>query len=52
MRSNNFETQELKEINRKGAGELRGFPILWIGIIGEGSLMAVKKFKYQERLEM
>ena len=33
MRSNSFEMQEVKEISRKDARELRGFPILWMGII-------------------
>ena len=28
MRSNSFETQEVREIGRKEAGEPRGFPIL------------------------
>ena len=27
MRSNNFDTQEVREIGRKEAGESRGFPI-------------------------
>ena len=29
MRSKNFDTQEVREIGRKEAGESRGFPILW-----------------------
>ena len=33
MRSKSFETQEVREIGRKEAGESRGFPILWIRII-------------------
>ena len=33
MRSNSFETQAVKEIGRKEAGESRGFPILCMGII-------------------
>ena len=28
MRSKSFDTQEMREIGRKGAGESRGFPIL------------------------
>ena len=32
MRSNNIETQEVREIGRKEAGESSGFPILWMGI--------------------
>ena len=35
MRSKSFETQEVKKIGRKEAGESRGFPILWMGIIGD-----------------
>ena len=31
--SNSFETQEVREIGRKEAGESRGFPILCMGII-------------------
>ena len=31
--SKSFETQEVKEIGRKEAGELRDFPILWMGIM-------------------
>ena len=33
MRSNSFETQEMREIGCKEAGESRGFPILCMGII-------------------
>ena len=33
LRSNSFETQEVKEIGPEEAGESRGFSILWIGII-------------------
>ena len=33
MRSESFETQEVREIGHKEACELRGFPILWMGII-------------------
>ena len=33
MRSNRFDTQEVREIGRKEAGESRGFPILCMGII-------------------
>ena len=31
MRSKSFDTQEVREIGRKGAGESKGFPILWMG---------------------
>ena len=48
MRSNSFETQEVREIDRKEAGESRGFPILCMGIIEdvfqmEGKIEDVKK---------
>ena len=33
MRSKSFETQEVKEIGRKEAGESKGFLILWMRII-------------------
>ena len=33
MCSKSFDTQEVREIGRKKAGESRGFPILWIGLI-------------------
>ena len=33
MRSKSYKTQEMREIGRKEAGESRGFPILWMGII-------------------
>ena len=35
MRSNSFETQQVREIGRKEAGESSGLPILWMGIIEE-----------------
>ena len=37
MRSKSFDTQEVRKIGRKEAGESRGFPILWMGIIGDMS---------------
>ena len=33
MPSKSFDTQEVREIGRKEAGESRGFPILCMGII-------------------
>ena len=33
MRSKSFDTKEVRETGRKEAGESRGFPILWMGII-------------------
>ena len=35
MRSKSFDTQEVKEIGRKEAGESRGFPILCMRIMEE-----------------
>ena len=51
MRSNSFDTQEVREIGRKEAGELRGFPMLWMGII-DVFQMEGKECKDQERLKM
>ena len=47
MRSNSFETQEVREISRKEAGESRGFPILWMRIIEDVFQMEGKKCKVQ-----
>ena len=33
MRSNSFETQEVREIGQKEPGQSRGFPILCMGIM-------------------
>ena len=33
MRLKSFDTQEVREIGRKNAGESKGFPLLWMGII-------------------
>ena len=52
MRSNSFDTQEVREIGRKEAGESRGFPILWMGIIEDVFQMEGKECKIQERLKM
>ena len=52
MRSNSFDTQEMREIGRKEAGESRGFPILWMGMIEEVFQMERKECKNQERLKM
>ena len=35
MRSKSFDTQEVKEIDQKEAGESRGFPISWMEIIDD-----------------
>ena len=52
MRSNSFDTQEVKEISQKEAGESRGFPILCMGIIEDVFQMEGKKCEDQERLKM
>ena len=52
MRSNSFDTQEVGEIGRKEAGDSRGFPILWMGIMEDVFQMEGKKCEDQERLKM
>ena len=52
MRSKNFETQEVREIGQKEAGESRGFSILCMGIIEDVFQMEGKECKTQERLKM
>ena len=52
MRSNKFDTQEVREIDRKEAGELRGFPILWMEIMEDVFQMEGKECEVQERLKM
>ena len=52
MRSKNFETQEVREIGRKKAGESRGIPILCMGIMEDVFQMEGKKCEDQERLKM
>ena len=52
MRSNSFDTQEVREIGRKEAGESRGFPILCMGIIEDVFQMEGKECEDQERLKM
>ena len=51
MRSKTFETQEVREIGRKEAGESRGFPILCMKMI-DVFQMEGKECKDQERLKM
>ena len=55
MRSNSFDTQEVREIGRKEAGESRGFPILWMGIIDvfqmEGKECKVNDRKCEEEIQ-
>ena len=48
MRSNRFDTQEVREIGRKEAGESRGFPILCMGIIEDVFQMNGKECEDQE----
>ena len=43
MRSKSFETQEVREIGQKEAGESRGFLILWMRIIEDVFKMEGKK---------
>ena len=52
MRSNSFDTQEVREIDRKEAGESRGFPIFSMGIIEDVFQMEGKECEDQERLKM
>ena len=52
MRSNSFDTQEVREIGRKEAGESRGFPILWMGIMEDVFQTERKECKDHERLKM
>ena len=52
MRSNSFETQEVREISQKEAGESRGFPILCMGIMEDVFQMEGKECEVQERLKM
>ena len=52
MRSNSFDTQEVREIGRKEAGESRGFPILWMGIIEDVFQVEGNECKVHQRLKM
>ena len=51
MRSNSFDTKEVREIGRKEAGESRGFPMLCMGIIEDVYQMEGKECEDQERLK-
>ena len=51
MRSKSFDTQEVREIGQMEAGESRGFPILWMGIMEDILQMEGKECKIQERLK-
>ena len=50
MRSNSLD--KMREIGRKEAGESRGFPILWMGIMEDVFQMEGKECEDQERLKM
>ena len=52
MRSKSFDTQEVREIGRKEAGESRGFLILLMEIMEDVFQMEGKECKVQERLKM
>ena len=52
MRSKSFDTQEVREIGRKEAGESRGFPIMWMGITEDVFQIEGKECKVQERLKV
>ena len=52
MRSNSFDTQEVREIDRKETGESRGIPILWMGITEDVFQMEGKECKDLYRLKM
>ena len=52
MRSNSFDTQEVREIGRKEAGESRVFPILCMGIIKDVFQMEGKECEDRKRLKM
>ena len=45
MHSKSFDTQEVREIDLKKAGESRGFPILCMGIIEDVFQMEGKECK-------
>ena len=52
MHSISFDTQEVKDIGRKEAGESRGFPILWMGIIEDVFKIKEMECKVLERLKI
>ena len=52
MRSNSFDTQEVREIGRNEAGESRGLSILGMGIMEDVFQMEGKECEDQERLKM
>ena len=52
MRSKRFHVQQVREIGWNHAGESRGFPLLWMGIMEDVFQMEGKECKIQERLKM
>ena len=52
MRSNSFDTQEMRELGRKEAGESRRFSILCMGIMEDDFQIERKECEDQERLKM
>ena len=52
MRSKSFDVQEVREIGRKEAGESRGFPILYMGILKDVFQIEGKECNSQKRLKM
>ena len=52
MRSESFETEEVREISRKEARESRGFSTLWMKITEDVFQMERKECKDQERSKM
>ena len=52
MRSISFDMQDVREIGPEEAGERKGFPILWMGIMREVFQMEGKECKVQVRLNM
>ena len=52
MRSNSFETQEVRQMGRNEAGALRGLPILWIGMMVDAFQIEGKVCDDHERLKM
>ena len=52
MRSNSFDTQEVREIGRKEAGESKNLPILCMGIMEDVFQMEGKECEDQEKLKM
>ena len=52
MPSKSFDTQEVREIGLKEAGESKNFPILYMGIIENVFQLEGKECEDQKRLKM